>query len=271
MTTWTVRGKGVQPEQGSARSKPQFRYALPLPLPDQPPRLIASNCGRGSLLVSETEASRRPSRAGAPNAGTTSPGKPRIAAAVALAILEVIRARDLPAEILDSEDPAQTMPRRLGLSGVVDVQIRRLGEQARRRERITDDQARDLFHLVLRRPDSEEVFFQVGERLAGRIEPLGGFRRFYPRGLLYSLARRKVRKRIRALFSRGIGGFAHGLFTLEARGHFLLDMDPGGDACHLLSGLAQAILRRYLRREVVVSHSSCQALKQEICRWSASE
>jgi hypothetical protein len=190
---------------------------------------------------------------------------------VALSLLEVIRARDLPTEILESEDPSQTMPRRLGLSGVVDVQIRRLREQARRRERIALEQARDLFHLVLRRPDSEEAFFQAGERLAGKIEPLGGISRLYPRGVRYALARRQVGKRIRSLFSRSVGGFAHGSFNLEARGHFLLEMDPGGDACHLLSGLAQEVLRRYLRREVVVTHSSCQARKNELCRWTASE
>jgi hypothetical protein len=221
--------------------------------------------------VPDTRASDRPSLGHPPSPGVVSPAKGKIAAAVALSLLEVIRARDLPTEILESEDPSQTMPRRLGLSGVVDVQIRRLREQDRRRERITLEQARDLFHLVLRRPDSEEVFFQAGERLAGKIEPLGGISRLYPRRVLYSLARKQVRKRIRALFSRPVGGFAHGPFTLEARGHFLLDMDPGGDACNLLSGLAQAILRKYLRREVVVSHPSCQALKHELCRWTASE
>ena len=219
----------------------------------------------------ETDASGRSLSGRPPSPGPAIPGKGKIAAVVALSLLEVIRARDLPTEILESEDPSQTMPRRLGLSGVVDVQIRRLREQARRRERITVEQARDLVHLVLRRPDSEEVFFQAGERLAGKIEPLGGVSRLYPQRVLYSLARRQVRKRIRDLFSRPVGGFAHGPFTLEARGHFLLDMDPGGDACHLLSGLAQAILRRYLRRDVSVSHPSCQALKHELCRWTASE
>jgi hypothetical protein len=220
--------------------------------------------------VSETHASASPGSGGTRVAAAVPPTRGKIAAVVALSLLEVIRARDLPTEILESENPSQTMPRRLGLSGVVDVQIRRLQEQARRRERIPLEQARDLFHLVLRRPDSEEVFFQAGERLAGNVAPLGGVSRLYPRRVRYSLARRHIRRRLRTLFSRPVGGFAHGSFVLEARGHFLLDMDPGGDACHLLSGLAQEILRRYLRREVVVSHSSCQARKQELCKWTVS-
>ncbi|MFH1765606.1 MAG: hypothetical protein ABIF09_15565, partial [Gemmatimonadota bacterium] len=84
---------------------------------------------------------------------------------VGLSLLEVIRAQDLPTEVLASEDPTQTMPRRFGLSDVVNQQIRLFREQVRKRERITDRQAQDLFHLVIRRPDSEEVFLNAGELL----------------------------------------------------------------------------------------------------------
>ncbi len=187
---------------------------------------------------------------------------------MALALLEVIRTRDLPTEVLASEDPTQTMPRRLGLSEAVEHQIRRYREEVRHRGRISDDQARDLFRLVLRRPDAEEVFYQVGELLAGKDVPGKGVKRFYPRKALLALARRQVRRRLRSLFGRELGGFAHGPFTLEARGHFLLDMDPGGDACALVAGLSATILSRYLRRPVGVSHASCQALKGELCRWT---
>jgi len=190
---------------------------------------------------------------------------------VGLSLLEVIRARDLPTEILAAEDPTQTMPRRLGLSEVVDLQIRRFAEQVRKRERITDEEARDLCHLVLRRPDCEEVFFQAGELLAGKDEPLKGIRRRFPERIRYSMARRQIRKRTQALFGRSVGGLAHGAFTLEARGHFFLDMDPGGDACHLFTGFAQTILGRYLRQEVSVSHSACQARNDDLCRWSVSD
>lgn len=219
----------------------------------------------------ETGASSRFSLGHSKGPSSAPPVKGKIAASVALSLLEVIQARDLPGEILESENPAQTMPRRLGLSGVVDVQIRRLRQQARRRERIDEDQVRDLFHLVLRRPDSEEVFFQAGQRLAGKMKPPFGIVRLLPQKILFSLARRQVEKRIKALFSRPVGSFVRGSFILEARGHFLLEMDPGGDACHLLSGLAQTVLQRYLCRDVVVSHPSCQALKDERCQWSASE
>ncbi len=221
--------------------------------------------------MSQTDATERPTPPGELPVEGPPRGRGRIAAVVGLSLLEVIRARDLPTEILASEDPAQTMPRRLGLSGVVDLQIRLYRKQVRRRARITDEQARDLFHLVLRRPDSEEVFFQAGELLAGKARPMKGLRGLYPQRARYGLARRQVRKRLKALFGREIGGFAHGSFTLEAQSHFFLRMDPGGDACYLLSGLAETILARYLRRPAKIAHSACQARKQELCRWVVTE
>jgi hypothetical protein len=197
--------------------------------------------------------------------------KARVAPVVGLVLLEVIRVRDLPSEILDSEDPARTMPRRLGLSDIVDQQIRRFREEVRRRERMSDQEARDLFHLVLRRPDSEEVFHQAGELLAGRDRSRSGLYRFYPRRVLHALARRNVDRRLRNLFGRPVGGFSHGPFTLEARNHFFLDLDPGGDACALVSGFSQAVLSRILRDPSRVVHSACRARKDEVCRWSILE
>jgi hypothetical protein len=163
------------------------------------------------------------------------------------------------------------MPRRLGLSGVVELQIRRYREEVRRKRRISDDDARDLFGLVLRRPDSEKVFFQTGEMLAGEDAPVRGLKSRLPDRAKYALARRRIRRQILALFGREIGGFAHGPFTLEARGHFFLEMDPGGDACALYSGLAQSILSRYLGSTIRVSHVACQGRRGDLCRWTLSE
>lgn len=196
--------------------------------------------------------------------------KPRVSSVVGLSLLEVIRARDLPTEVLAAEDPTQTMPRRLGLSDVVDQQIRLFREQVKKRAKITDQNAQALFHLVLRRPDSEEVFLQAGELLVGDTKAPRGLSRLSSEKGLFTLSRRQVRKRLRVLLGRHIGGFAHGPFNLEAKGHFLLDLDPGGDACHLVTGLSQAVLSRNLRRPVQVKHTSCEARKQELCRWVVS-
>ena len=219
----------------------------------------------------DSKAPDRPVPSDSEGAGIRLGGKGRVAAVVGLSLLEVIRELDLPTEVLASEDPTQTMPRRLGLSEVVDQQIRLFREQVRKRERITDQQAQDLFHLVLRRPDSEEAFLDAGELLAGDGKPPKGLKRYYPEKGLYTVSRRQARRRMKALFGRHVGGFAHGPFTLEAKGHFLLDLDPGGDACALVTGLCQTILSRNHRRQMDVHHTACEARKQDLCRWVFSE
>jgi len=191
----------------------------------------------------------------------------RIASVVALTLLEVIKSQDLPTEVLESEDPSVTMPRRLGLSDVVEMQIRRYREEVRRKERISDDEFRDLVRLVIRRPDSEEVFFQAGSLLAGD-DRTSGWRRGLPRSLGFGLARRQVRRGLVKLFGRRIGGFGTGPFVLEARTHLFIESDPGGDACHFMTGLSQSVLHRYCGRRTRVAHSLCEARKDALCRWT---
>jgi hypothetical protein len=190
----------------------------------------------------------------------------RISAGVALTLLEVIRQQDLPTEVLESEDTTHTMPRRLGLSDVIDKQIRRYREEARRGQRITDDEFRDLVRLVIRRSDSEEVFFHAGSLLAG--EDIPGWRKGLPLSFGHTLARRRVKRRLLKLFGRRVGGFAAGPFTLEASAHLLIEGDPGGDACQLLTGFTQTVLQRYCGRRARVVHSLCEAHKDPLCRWT---
>jgi len=192
----------------------------------------------------------------------------RVHPRVALAILETIRAQDLPAEVLDSENPSVTMPRRLGLSEVVDRQIARYRDDARRRLRVSDEELRDLIQLAIRRPDSEEIFFLVGGELVGGGGE--GLRRIVPRRLGYFLARRALRRRLRNLFGRRLGGFAQGSFAFEGRALPFIRADPGGDACALVSGLAQAIVSRYVGDGALVLHVACQARGDPLCRWEAT-
>lgn len=190
-----------------------------------------------------------------------------MAASVALALLEAIRLQDAPGEVLDDEDPAKTLPRRLGLNDVVEAQIRRYRDEARRHKRITEGQILDLVRLVVRRPDAEEVFFRAGEMLGSATRGPSWVWRLLPLGIRLALARRRVRRALWGLFRRRLGGFGRGPFRLEARGHFLLELDPGGDACHLVSGLAQGYLISLLGKGARVRHSPCQALGGEHCAW----
>lgn len=199
----------------------------------------------------------------------TVPTRRRVHPRVALTLLETIRDQDLPSEVLESEDPAVTMPRRLGLSEVVEQQIRRFREAVRKGERISDEELVDLIRLVIRRPDAEDVFFLVGEGLvAGERSP---FQIVLPARIGYALARRRVRRRLKALFGRSVGGFAGGSFTFEGRALTFIQSDPGGDACAIVSGLCQAVVSRYLREEPLIVHVACQARGDDVCRWSVQE
>ena len=83
--------------------------------------------------------------------------------------------------------------------------------------------------------------------------------------------RRRVKKKLRALFGRRIGGFAAGAFTLEGRTLPFIQTDPSGDACELVTGLCQSLLTRSLRGNVVVIHTACESRKDALCRWSVRE
>jgi hypothetical protein len=191
-----------------------------------------------------------------------------VSAVVALRLLEVMRDLDLPQEILEDEDPTRTMPRRLGLSDVVERQIRTYREDVRKRVRLADDEVRGLLRLVIRRPDAEEVFHKTGRLLAtGNRAP--GWRRVLPRRARFALARVQTGRGLRRLFGRSIGGFGRGAFVVEGRALFFIESDPGGDACHLLSGFCQETLEHALGGAATVRHTLCQARGDALCRWEA--
>jgi hypothetical protein len=179
-----------------------------------------------------------------------------------------MRDRDLPGEILEDEDPSRTMPRRFGLSDVVERQIRTYKADARKRMRLSDGEVGDLFRFVIRRPDGDRVFEQVGRLLAGpgRRRRWG---RLLPRRAQFALARSVARHRLKTVFGRTIGGFGRGPFVVEGRALLFIQSDPGGDACHLLSGLCSEVIEQILGGSVRVVHSSCQSRGDELCRWEA--
>jgi len=148
----------------------------------------------------------------------------------------------------------------------VDRQIRQYREDARRRVRLPDEEVRDLFRLVLRRPDSEDVFLELG-RILAEAEDRPRWRRRLPRRFAYALARRRVAKRLRTLFGRRVGGFGRGDFSVEGRSLPFIEADPGGDACYLVSGLCERILSAESGAHATVRHTLCQARQDALCRW----
>ena len=198
----------------------------------------------------------------------TADGPRRVRAVVALRLLEVLRDRDLPGELLEDEDPVRTMPRRFGLSDVVERQIRTYKEDVRRGVRLTDDEVRGLFRFVIRRPDGEEIFHQVG-RLLATGDRARRWSRLLPRPAAFALARARARRRLRRVFGRAIGGFARGPFVIEGRALFFIESDPGGAACHLVSGFCREVVEHSLGAAATVTHTHCQSRSDALCRWEA--
>lgn len=193
-------------------------------------------------------------------------GPRRVQAVVALRLLEVIRDRDLPGELLEDEDPAQTIPRRFGLNDVVERQIRTYREDVRKRVKLTDAEVRDLFRFVIRRPDGPAIFQQLGRLLAsGDRAP--GWVRVLPKGMRYRYARSSAGKRLRKLFGRPVGGFGSAPFAIEGRSLMFVESDPGGDACYLLSGFCEEVLESTFGGTAQVRHTLCQGRGDDLCRW----
>ena len=193
----------------------------------------------------------------------------RVHAVVALRLLEVMRDMDLPMELLEDEDPTQTIPRRFGLSDVVERQIRSYREDARKKVRLPDEEITGLFRFVIRRPDGSAVFYRVGRLLAER-QGRPRLVRLLPQALQFALARSRARKTLKRLFGRPLGGFGRGPFVIEGRSLIFVETDPGGDACHLLSGFGEEILEQTLGGTARVVHSLCQGRGDDLCRWEGS-
>src|SRR5262245_43069286 len=81
-------------------------------------------------------------------------------------LLEAVHAHDRPEEILEDEDLTVSLPRRLGLTGVIDAQKRRYESAAKARKKVPLDEFASLLRLVLKRPDAEAILRDTGHRMA---------------------------------------------------------------------------------------------------------
>jgi len=88
-----------------------------------------------------------------------------------------------------------------------------------------------------------------------------------PQRVQYAVARGRVKRRLKRLFGRGVGGFRRGPFSVEGRALVFIESDPGGEACHFLSGFCREILEQTGGGLVQMKHTLCQARGDHQCRW----
>jgi hypothetical protein len=198
---------------------------------------------------------------------------PSVSPVLALLLLETMRDLDRPEEILEEEDISASLPRRLGLSEVVRVQIHRFQEEVRRRRPQLSSQVEDLVRLVIRRPDAEEIFFEAGRRVARRYweersPAMRRVTRLLPRAVALAAAQRAGRRMFAELV--GPSGFALQRRPLSLRIDATLTAraDPGGAACAFYTGALAESLERYTGRHYRVSHPSCgRGQPGTPCEW----
>lgn len=192
-----------------------------------------------------------------------------VATVLPLTLLQAVRDSDHPGEVLEDEDLTTSLPRRLGLTVVVDSQIRRY-EAAAPWDPVPLADAVGLMQLVLRRDDAEAVFRETGRRIARlRYGPmprsLANVLRRLPRSFAFAPLRRATRKLVRRLVGNA-------RFDVSAPLHLRMDHAPtarleGQVACALYTGVLEALLERYLGEPRQVVHVRCRARGEEACEW----
>ena len=195
--------------------------------------------------------------------------KPRVAAHVAVSLLEALRSLDRPGEMLENEIIARTIPRRFGLSEVVERQIELYQEYSRQGRKLSSEELAELINLVKKRPDAARVFFEMGAQLAQ--EHLPSRKRWLPRATRLILVKRAVERTLAKLFGQRVGGFVAGTFSLEVSASPFVQLDQSGDACELVTGFCQRALRRGVDEELTVVKLGCETRGARSCRWSVKE
>lgn len=190
-----------------------------------------------------------------------------------LLLLETMRDMDRPTEVLEDEDVTISLPRRLGLSDVVSVQIRRFQEEVRAKRPQAAGPVADLIRLVIRRPDAEEICEEAGRRLARYFwtQRSAAFRRAV-RLLPGPLSRIAAHRASKKMFGQLAGGrpLAVGRWPAELRIERSLsaEADPGGAACAFYGGAFSELLHFYTGRDYRVRHPECETRQGGSCRWT---
>lgn len=197
----------------------------------------------------------------------------QVSAALAVELLEATRSHDRPVEVLEDESFAVSLPRRLGLSGVIETQIQRYETAVRAKRALPLDEFINLLKLVLRRPDAEPILREAGARVAARRfervpRPYVAMVRALPRALAFVFVARAARKLLRNITGTDHVD-VHGK-PLAVRLHqpATAALEPAGTACALYGSAFEEIASLYLGTRARVTHSRCVINGGSICQWT---
>ena len=239
----------LRPRSGHGRFSPHRR-----------PIERVDRAGRAELPVSMTAASE------------VNLEKRRVPPALPLALLEAVRAQDRPGEVLEDEDVTVSLPRRLGLSGVVFDQIRRYEEAQSKGRKIPMPEFVGLLRLVMRRHDAAVILHETGRRYARwRLERR---RRTavvalhtLPARVMFLGARRAARRVLRGMTGDAVS--AGRPFTIRIDDSTIASLGTG--ACALYTGALEELVLQYGGKPRPIEHRACEARGEQSCEWKVVE
>jgi predicted hydrocarbon binding protein len=195
-----------------------------------------------------------------------------VASSVALALLESLRAADTPADeaALHEAVLPLNLRRRLGLSSVIEDQIKRYSDRSG--DGVSAHEVASLFELISRRDDATRVFSEAGRRLAQtelddrRLGARLGARAL-PHGARERLAWRRVRRIAKAVSPRGRVHIRRRPAKLVVEKCLPARAVEGGSGCSLLHGVIERILDEYRAGGARIVHEQCESRAEERCLW----
>ncbi len=194
-----------------------------------------------------------------------------VAAILPLFLLEAVHAHDRPDEILEDEDLTVSLPRRLGLTGVIDTQKRRYESAVKSGKKVPLEEFASLVRLVLKRPDAEAILRDTGHRMANdyfRRVPDSYIKllRALPHRLLVSRWVRAARRLLRQMGGEHVEGSVRPL-AVRLRPAPLALLEPAGACCVMYCAALEQLAELYATNRPTVEHSRCASQDGETCEW----
>jgi hypothetical protein len=185
-------------------------------------------------------------------------------------LLEAVRAHDRPGEILEDEDLTVSLPRRLGLTGVILSQIQRYEEAHAAGKKVPVADLTNLMQLVLRRPDAEAILRDTGRRVARfhyeRLPRLSALLlRLWPRSLAFIPIRRAALGLMRGIAGEGQPRVDGKPLVVHLPGSPAARLHPL--ACVMYTGALEELVVLYGGQTHAVQHSRCVGKGDDVCEW----
>lgn len=200
----------------------------------------------------------------------------RVDARLPLALLRALKQQDTPPELLPEEDAGSFFPTRLGLSGVIEIQIRQFRRLARARRRIELAQLESLLTLISRRPDAGEVLTAAGRELAtyhfsGLFGSIRRLLRRFPRPLQRRAARRAIQSAQDDFLIAADSSVQASPLELHAVEPLTARVGEYGAACKLYESMVGELVDRIGLGPARVTHTECHRYGHERCVWVVEE